>query len=428
MDIMLDLEQLREARSGLAASVSEFEAASDTNDDLEAAVGRPDGRSALVDQVIDFEVAWRDKRGKLRENLTNIKDQLTSIIDGWDEWDTGTAAGTRGLHHDRKHLDSGDDLMRSPNTGHELRQLEGTASDIVTRAEALKTLATTMETTATQLKNIGDSSIHKSKGTDKLAEMASETHADLSDAAVRYKGTGDSLAVYGEALDVAQTWLRTNMNSVEGAENAYQTALADKADADEAEWFASMRATGSDDEADARAATRAGDTADDASDALAAAEAERTEMWKAFDSVFETWSDAYDDAVDGIENAIETADNNDGFWEFVDDLLDVIAIVLVVLSIIALVIGAPLTGLLAGIIFALAAASFLLTALKFAYGRASLSDLAWSAVGLLPFGVGKILSRGVPTLATVVQGGRGAVTAAIRASLPRVSLLRRRAG
>ena len=144
--------------------------------------------------------------------------------------------------------------------------------------------------------------------------MASETHADLSDAAVRYKGTGDSLAVYGEALDVAQTWLRTNMNSVEGAENAYQTALADKADADEAEWFASMRATGSDDEADARAATRAGDTADDASDALAAAEAERTEMWKAFDSVSETWSDADgNDAVDGIENAIETADNDDGF-------------------------------------------------------------------------------------------------------------------
>ena len=91
---------------------------------------------------------------------------------------------------------------------------------------------------------------------------------------------------------------------------------------------------------------------------------------------------------------------------------------------IALVIGAPLTGILAGIIFALAAASFLLTALKFAYGRASLSDLAWSAVGLLPFGIGKILSRGVPALGSVVQGGRGVVTAAIRSSLPRFSLLR----
>lgn len=88
---MLDLEQLREARAGLTASIEEFQAAADTNDDLEGAIERPDGRSALLDRVIDFEIGWRDKRGKLTENLTNIKDQLISIIDGWDEWDTGTA-------------------------------------------------------------------------------------------------------------------------------------------------------------------------------------------------------------------------------------------------------------------------------------------------------------------------------------------------
>ena len=96
MDIMLDLEQLKAAQSGLVSSISEFEAASDTNDDLEGAVGRPDGRGDLLNQVIDFEVAWRDKRGKLNENLENIKKQLTSIIDGWDEWDTTTARDLEG--------------------------------------------------------------------------------------------------------------------------------------------------------------------------------------------------------------------------------------------------------------------------------------------------------------------------------------------
>lgn len=314
--------------------------------------------------------------------------------------------------------------MRSPNRGYQLQQLEGSADDIVTRGQALKTLATTMENTAVQLKQIGDSSVHKSKGTDKLAEMANETHADLSDAAVRYKGTGQSLVTYGEALNVAQSWLRTNLSEVEDAETAYQAALAAKSDADQAEVLASARALGSDDDALARAAASAESDADSAQAALTSARAHRDEMWEEFEDVFGTWSDAYDDAVDGIENAIESADNNDGFWEFVDDVLDVIAVVLVVLSVIALVIGAPLTGLLAGIIFALAAASFLLTALKFAYGRASLSDLAWSAVGLLPFGIGKLLSRGVPTLGSVVQGGRSVVTAAIRSSLPRFSLLR----
>lgn len=96
MDIMLDLAQLKEAKLGLETAMGEFEHASDTNDDLEAAVRRPDGRGDLLNQVIDFEVAWRDKRGKLRENLGNIKDQLTSIIDGWAEWDTKTAQDLEG--------------------------------------------------------------------------------------------------------------------------------------------------------------------------------------------------------------------------------------------------------------------------------------------------------------------------------------------
>lgn len=313
--------------------------------------------------------------------------------------------------------------MRSPKTGYPLEQLDGTADDIVTRGQELTTLAATMHATSTRLTRIGDSSVHKSKGTDKLAEMASETATDLADAAKRYDGTGTVLVTYGGALDVAQSWLTSNMTSVESAEQAYQNAKDAQFEAAAVAQTLSWRAEDDDDESQ-RALTNAQSAADTASADLASAETRRNEAWTAFDDVFETWSDAYEDAVDGIENAIDSAGNNDGFWEFVDDLLNVIAIVLIVLTVIALVIGAPLTGLLATVILVLAVASFALTALKFAYGRASLSDLAWSAVGLLPFGVGRLLSRGVPTLAGVMQGGRTAVTAAIRANLPRLSLLR----
>lgn len=96
MDIMLDLAQLKDAKRGLEAAIGEFDQAANTNDDLEGAIKRPDGRGDLLNQVIDFEVAWRDKRGKLQENLTNIRDQLTSIIDGWSEWDTSTASELEG--------------------------------------------------------------------------------------------------------------------------------------------------------------------------------------------------------------------------------------------------------------------------------------------------------------------------------------------
>ncbi|MBS1696796.1 MAG: hypothetical protein JST25_00125 [Actinobacteria bacterium] len=315
--------------------------------------------------------------------------------------------------------------MRSPKTGNELQILEGNAASIATRGAQLTTLATTMEATAKQLDKIGDSSIHKSKGTDKLAEMASESSGDLAAAAVRYAGTGKALTTYGEALRVANAWLHANVTDVEKAEQAYQKAREEKADAEFAERMAASHAVNAEPEsAEAKAKDKAEEESSSARDALDAAKLTRDSLWEEFDGVFGVWSEAYDDAVDGIENAIESADNNDGFWEFVDDLLQVIAIVLVVLSVIALVIGAPLTGLLGMVILVLSAASFLLTALKFAYGRASLSDLAWSAVGLLPFGIGKVLSRGVPALSNVIQGGRGVVTAAIRAGLPRLSLIR----
>lgn len=96
MDIMLDRGQLLDAQSGLKTSIGEFENAADTNDNLEEAIGRPDGRGSLLNQVIDFESAWKSKRGTLKENLQSILDQLTSILDGWEEWDTTTAADLEG--------------------------------------------------------------------------------------------------------------------------------------------------------------------------------------------------------------------------------------------------------------------------------------------------------------------------------------------
>ena len=95
-DIMLDLERLRETKAGLEATIGEFKEAASINDGLEQSIGKPDDRSALRDKASDFESAWNGKRGKLEENLTNILEQLTSIVDGWDEWDRQTACDLEG--------------------------------------------------------------------------------------------------------------------------------------------------------------------------------------------------------------------------------------------------------------------------------------------------------------------------------------------
>ncbi|WP_047524665.1 hypothetical protein [Microbacterium sp. ZOR0019] len=311
--------------------------------------------------------------------------------------------------------------MRSPFTQHELRPLEGNPTVIWDDGDGFVKLAATMSETAVLLTEIGDSSVHKSKGTDKLGDMARESSSDLSDAAVRYEGTGTALRTYADALRTAQNWLDLHLDEVERAERDYQSALDEKETADrnqasiEHQWPWEDEPTQADKEA-------ASGAVDAANTSLTGAKADRDAQWRSFDHVFGAWSDAYDDAVEGVQKAMDTADNGDGFWGFVDDLLTVISVVLIVLTIVALIIGAPFTGLLAGVLLGLTLLSLGLTALKYLDGRATLGDVGLAALGLLPFGIGRVLSKGVPALGAVLSGGRGVVTSVIRAGLPRVRL------
>ncbi|WP_203582291.1 hypothetical protein [Microbacterium hibisci] len=312
--------------------------------------------------------------------------------------------------------------MRSPK-GHELRQLDGNAGDLWTRGDGLVKLGLQMDRTATALADIADSSVHKSQGTDKLAEMADETADDLAKAAVRYEDTGRVLRTYADALSTAQTWIRTNQSSVEQAERDYQSAI-DARDSADRELSGIQTVMSWEAEPSASEKSSAETAAHNAAAALTTATNHRDEMWGSFDQVFETWEDAYEDAVSGIQKAMDTAGNNDGFWEFIDNALEVLGWVLLALTVIALIIGAPLAGLLGAIIFGLALLVFALNALKFAFGRATLGDLGLAALSLLPFGIGRVLSKGAPVLSTVIRGGRSVATGVIRSAIPRMQLLR----
>ena len=313
--------------------------------------------------------------------------------------------------------------MRSPNRGYELRQLEGDSSGIWDRGDRLILLSEQMSSTGDELAAIGDSSVHCSKGTDKLAEMASETSADLASAATRYELTGRTLRTYGTALAIAQDWIHPRIDDIEAAERRYEQAQDAKASADSDENGLDRVWPWEDEPTDAQRSAASAAVRGAAGD-LTAAEGARDELWEEFETRFGTWSDAYDDAVNGIQKAMDTAGNNDGFWEFVDDALKVLGRVILALSFLALIIGAPLFGALGLVILALTALVLAVTLLQFAFGKAALSDVAWSTLSLVPFGLGKVLSRGIPTLSQALQSGRGAITTAIRSELPPLRLLR----
>lgn len=308
----------------------------------------------------------------------------------------------------------------SPKHGYTLRRLDGDAGDIDSRGKHFIEIGRQMRTTADALRDIAESESMKSKGTDELAEAASETHSDLRKAATRYRLAGPVLVTYASALETAQTWIHPRITDIENAEIAYQNA---RDAVDDAQGVVNGQATTwpwEDEPTQAEKNAAASDLSDAKSD-LSSAKATRDALWSEFETTFGTWSDAYDTAADKLSDAYDKAGNNDNFWDNVGTFVDILGWVIVGLAIVALfVAGGPLFWVLVG----LSALHLLLTLGRYANGNVSLSDVIWSAVGLISFGatgiLAKIGSRGAPTLANLVSSGRGVTVSAVRGALPTV--------
>lgn len=268
-------------------------------------------------------------------------------------------------------------MSSSPFTGHELRQFAGEPDTISKTADQYKTLGDAMKTTADTLRDIGESQI--SKGTDKLKSDAESIESDLRQAGVRYAGTGAALTPYATALETARTWYTAHHQEVENAENNYQTAYA--------KHQSTLFSPGpTDDNGDSDVTTTA-KTLENASD-------DRDTQWRAYDSVYSTWKTAFDTAADGVADAMDQADNDDSFWDKIAFALEILGYVLVVIAVVALfVVASPWAEILLATTIALSALHLAGTVYLYANGKASLSDVLWSAFGLVTAGAGAIAGR-----------------------------------
>lgn len=308
----------------------------------------------------------------------------------------------------------------SPTKGYTLRRLDGNAADIDSRGKHFIEVGAQMRTTADALRDIAESESMKSKGTDELAEAASETHSDLGKAATRYELAGPVLVTYADALETAQNWIHPRITDIENAEIAYQNAV----DAvDDAQGVVNGQATTwpwEDEPTEAQKNAAANELTGAKSD-LSSAKATRDALWSEFETTFGTWSDEYDTAVEKLSDAYDKAGNNDNFWDDVGSFVDILGWIIVGLALVALfVAGGPLFWVLIG----LSALHLLLTLGRYANGNVSFSDVVWSAVGLISFGatgiLAKIGSRGAPALANLVSSGQRVTVGAVRGALPAV--------
>lgn len=309
---------------------------------------------------------------------------------------------------------------RSPEKDYELRELEGNPDKIAEDAASFILVAADLSSLSTELAAIGDSSIHKSKGTDALAEAARKAKPEVEKAALRYRGTGDTLEIYAPALRTAKTWIEDNKESIETAERNYQEAVEAAESARDDQDSLNRVWVWEDDPTDEETAAAAS-AVSEAESAERSAKALRDRKWEAFETTFKTWSDAYDDAVEGVDGAIEAAGNNDGFWEGLADFLDILGWIVTVLAVVALFVSGPIGALIMALVII---GSLVILAGKIAQystGRTTLMDLGLAAFSVITLGAGgaiaRVASKGAPTLSAAISTTRSTASTAIRGTM-----------
>lgn len=263
----------------------------------------------------------------------------------------------------------------SPNKHVTIENLEGDATSIWNRGNQITTLATEMQNSATLLQQISEGATgQKGLAVDKLKGIVGDTYKQLSLAADRYTPSGKALTDYATTLSAVQPKINDAAGDCVTLWNAYETKLG--------EVVPTSAPSGT--EPDSHGAAPADD------DGGRAAAKTAYNAWRDraedFEGYYETWETAFDDAVNKIHDA-DGGGIHDTFWDkfdaFVAVALKVLNIVGLVLVIAAIIIGGPILGLLVAIV---AVATLALTVYAYCRGNATITDVVFAAIAVVPFG------------------------------------------
>jgi len=295
--------------------------------------------------------------------------------------------------------------LQSPITGESLELIDGDAEDIHRHALELIRSSEAMDRAANRLEDISNGTTDlTSEAITKVRESADEVFPDLRKAAIRYNGTGEALKNYSSALAsvqgaFAQCTAQGGVDTyaslstlIEDIQEANTTAESKRNLEDDAQGLVNEHdgflgmGEGTDEQKE-----EAAEGLKDAQTARQNAEEELEELWGKFDGRVSYWEDAYDEAVGKIEDAFEAAGNNDGALDFFVDVLNVIALVA---AVVAIFVTGPLALILGAIALVASIIVLGIEIYKMAVGDGDWSDLAFAAIGLIPFGrvLGKVFS------------------------------------
>lgn len=90
-DVSIKIETLDQTVKKLDSIIDEFDHAVGNADALEGAIGNPFRRSELRSQADDFEQRWDMKRNDLKDELSDVRDHIKGVVEGFQNWDSETA-------------------------------------------------------------------------------------------------------------------------------------------------------------------------------------------------------------------------------------------------------------------------------------------------------------------------------------------------
>lgn len=280
--------------------------------------------------------------------------------------------------------------------GRQIEDLFGNADKIKTRGTEIEDLGDAMLNSASALQGLVDGTDgNKGKAVDKLRDELGDVHGTLKEAGQLYKPTGPIVRTYGYALAREQESIEGHVNRCETLWETFYYLPPVGANRE-------TRGTGGWFEPDAGSDEAEQQAQEDA--AKQAAYGDWESEAKLFDSDYEDWEAAFDKAAGDIDSTL-AGKIEDGFWDkvdgFVAGLLTVLTYVGIALAVVGLIIGGPFIAALGAIVGLVALG---LTAYQYARGDATLGDVIFSVVGVIPFGS---MTKGLGPFANDIIGGLG---------------------
>lgn len=275
--------------------------------------------------------------------------------------------------------------------------LTGDPATIGAKARVMTATADALRTAITELRALASETVTISEAVDELRTKADGVRDDIDGVETRYRGAASAMTVYKNSLSSAQT----------RAENARQRILDNNSDA--AYWRRQ--------ENDLKQRVRSGEASEELLEELLEVQRRVRGYASEFAAAMGEYHAAEDDkeaavsaAMTALQNAADAAALNDGFWDrvgavvevmyewaqehlapFIEQLRAVLEIIKGIIDVLALIVGvlslflpflAPLAAALTMVSIGLAAAILLCSLTLFALGKESLGRVLSDTIGL----------------------------------------------